>query len=399
MPRPAPFEAVLFDLDGTLVATERFWVAAARSGARRAFAELGVERELPDAAAWMGMVGLPLERAFDAVFADLAPAQRAHVLARCVEAEEAALRAGEAALLPGAWEALSELRERGARLGIASNCGRGYLESMLRDLRLGELVDETRCLDSPGVQCKADMLGDLLATFGTRSAVMVGDRRGDAEAAHAHGLPHVHLCGGFAPRGEEVEAEARLQDLGELVPCLDGRWRWIEAELEALGAWSAPILLVGGGPAAGKSLFARDVARLARARGRPAEVLTVDTAAELEGLAEQVLEPHAGGRGVPQGRLPADLPPEGLLVVEGRLVGEPGVRAYGARVLELAVPERVALARVAGRAKPGLAADELVRARREELPAWRARKPALRPDRVLDGELLWGPADSRWARP
>ena len=71
-----PFEAVLFDLDGTLLATDRFWVPAARVGAKRAFSELGLERAIPTAEEWMGLVGLPLAEGFDALFADPAPEQR-----------------------------------------------------------------------------------------------------------------------------------------------------------------------------------------------------------------------------------------------------------------------------------------------------------------------------------
>jgi phosphoglycolate phosphatase-like HAD superfamily hydrolase len=273
---PFPFDAVLFDLDGTLVATDRFWVRAADLGAGRAFAELGLERELPSAEQWMGMVGLPIEQAFDDVFADLAPEARVVVLRRCLEAEREALRAGGAAPLPGALETLAVLRARGVRLAIASNCGRPYLDSMLTRLPLGELVDEARCLDSTGVATKADMLADLLEVFGTRSAVMVGDRRGDAQAAHANGLPHVHLADGFAPAGEAFECEATLEGLGGLIGRLEGRSRWIAGVLEELGAFSdEPPASIGvaGRPGAGKTLFARDAARLLEARGAPTEVV------------------------------------------------------------------------------------------------------------------------------
>jgi len=157
---PILFDAVVFDLDGTLVATERFWVEAARTGARRAFADLGLERELPPAEAWLSMVGLPLERGFELVFGDLEPWQRKVLMARCVEEEEAALRNGGAALMDGARELLDGLRARGVKLGIASNCGRGYLASMLQDLGLARWIHEARCLDSPGVHDKAGMVAD-----------------------------------------------------------------------------------------------------------------------------------------------------------------------------------------------------------------------------------------------
>ena len=89
--------AFFFDLDGTLVATDRFWVAAAGAGCRRAFAELGLDRPRPSAADWMSMVGEPLEAGIDRLFGDLSPEQRELVSRRCIEEEAALLRAGGAA--------------------------------------------------------------------------------------------------------------------------------------------------------------------------------------------------------------------------------------------------------------------------------------------------------------
>src|SRR5690606_23576210 len=123
----------------------------------------------------------------DLLFADLEPAQRAVVLERCVEEEHLVLARGEAVLLPGVREALVTLRERGVRLGIASNCGKTYLRAAMETLGLSEWIEEARCLDSVGVTTKTDMVRDLLWTFATRSVVMVGDRRGDRDAAHANG--------------------------------------------------------------------------------------------------------------------------------------------------------------------------------------------------------------------
>ena len=221
-----PFDAVIFDLDGTLVATDSFWVVAADRGARVAFEELGIRRELPTAREWMALVGTPLASGFERLFPDLSGLERERVMARCVEESHAAMRAGGAVEMPGAREVLRELRARGVRLGIASNCAKAYLDSMLRMLKLGELVDEARCLQSPGVAKKADMLADLLETFGTTSAVMVGDRASDGEAARANGLPFVHLASGFAPPGERIECDARIGALAELLPTLERGASW-----------------------------------------------------------------------------------------------------------------------------------------------------------------------------
>ncbi len=259
---PLLFDAVVFDLDGTLVATDRFWVDAARIGARTAFQELGLERAMPSSAEWMSLVGLPLAQGFDMLFADLTPAARKVVFERCVEEETKALSAGRAALIPGVEAMLTDLKARGVRLGIASNCGAAYLDTMMHELGLERWVEEGRCLDSPGMRSKTAMVTDLLDRFGTRAAVMVGDRTGDRDAAWQNGIPHVHFARGFAAEGETVECEATIDDMGELVPRLERRAQWIAEALAKLGFGSAsPPRSIGitGHTGSGKTMVAHDV--------------------------------------------------------------------------------------------------------------------------------------------
>ncbi len=426
MERTILFDAVVFDLDGTLVATDRFWVEAARAGARRAFAELGIERELPTGAEWMSLVGLPLADGFAQLFADLEPTARAHVMRRCVEEEESALRAGQAALLPGVPEVLAELAGRGLQLGIASNCGRDYLRTMLVELGLERWVREARCLDTPGMRSKSAMVGDLLETFGTRAAVMVGDRQGDRDAAWSNGLPHVHSTRGFAQLGEDLACEAVIEDMGELPALLERRARWIEGALGTLGflGGGAPRSLgVAGHSGSGKTLFARDAARLLRRSGRGAVVVALeqflkpdardaDLAAtsfwprerpldhlqlsfDAYELVEAVLEPHASGRAVDHRRegLHVVVRPDEVLVLEGLYLLHPLLRARLDRVVHLEVDDNVCLRRIAGRdARAG--AEALMRVRRHSLPVQRAFDaevdPARSADLVLPGDNVLG---------
>ena len=270
------FSTVVFDLDGTLVATDGFWIPAARQGATRAFEELGLDRPVPTPQEWMNLVGLPLARGIAELLPDLADDQRDRVLARCVEAENELLRTRGAFLIPGVAETLSELDRQGVRMGVASNCGRDYLAHMLGGLGpLQEYIREGRCLESPGVIDKADMVADLLLTFGKRDAVVVGDRAGDRDAAWANGLPFVHCTFGFGGPGESEGADAVIETPQDLLPVLARRDEWIRKALEDLGLFGAERpsgVRVEGPRAAGKTLWAERARHLLQAEGVPARL-------------------------------------------------------------------------------------------------------------------------------
>lgn len=407
------FDAVVFDLDGTLVATERFWVAAAMRGAQRGFDELGLTRALPSPQEWLSMVGSPLELAFERVFAELTRPQRARILALCVEEEHAALDAGGAAPMPGAFEVLHALSARGVRIGIASNCSSAYLEAMLDGLRDGQrslrsFVDQARCLDSPRVRNKTDMVRDLLEKFGTRSAVMLGDRASDAEAAHANALPHIHVASGFAGPDERVECESTVAGLGEVLAVLGRRARWIATALERT---PARTLGVTGRPAVGKSTFARDAARVASAAGVAVRTLSLDAFArttpnplaapedhldrafELELARNAVFEPRRRGLPTAAGPWGAPVEPHEMLIVDGLFLCDPRLRPAFERVLHLSAPDELLLRRSLARDPSGV---ELVRMRRDFLPAHEAFEarfpPATHADLLLDVANSLGPA-------
>jgi phosphoglycolate phosphatase len=429
---PFLFDAVLFDLDGTLVATDRFWVDAARIGARRAFEELGLERPMPTSEQWMSLVGLPLTHGFDMLFADLTPAARKLVYARCVEEENKALSAGRAALIPGVDSMLTDLRARGVRLGVASNCGQSYLESMMHELGLARWIEQGRCLDSPGTGSKASMVADLLDVFGTRAAVMVGDRTGDRDAAWQNGVPHVHFARGFATADERIDCEATIDDMGALVPRLERRAQWIAGALEKLGFLSGDkgarprSLGVTGHTGSGKTLFARDVQRILAAAGRGAVVVALEDfqkaetsaqeltstafapasrpldhlghAYDVERLRMHVLEPHAQKQRVELAQAGRDVAAgaDDVLILQGPFLLHPQLRPHLDRVVHLETSDTVGLRRIAGRDARSADPETLLRVRRSALPAQRGFDQVVPPrekaDMVLDGENALGPA-------
>ncbi len=386
MSSPFPFDAVIFDLDGTLVATNRFWVSAARAGAKKAFGELGIDRELPLAGEWMSMVGLPMKVGFEQIFPDLDEEQRAHVMDRCIVEEKRALKAGGAALMPDTLEVIESFSRAGVRLAIASNCGQFYLDSMLDSFDLRKWIDAPRCLDTPGIHTKTDMIADVLNRFETRSAVMVGDRSSDRDAAWANGIPHVHLTSGYA--SEEVQCEATIDGLNELPPLLTGRKNWLEDCQRAIGS-SVRSLGVTGGPCSGKSLFARDLARLASEpmsvveldwfkresnEWRPSDEVLAHVAArfDLDRLERDLFEPLSRGEEVrlePGGGVkPVTIAPGQSWILEGPCLLHPRIASRLDRIAALEVPDEVALRRCAGRDQEHLGPRTLLELRSEGLP-------------------------------
>ena len=410
--RPAPlcFDAVLFDLDGTLVATDRFWIEAAERGARRAFRARGLARALPSAQQWLSLVGLPLDVGFRGLFPDLAEEERRAGMQACVEEPAAWVQRDGAPALPGAREVVRGLHARGLALGIASNCQQSYLEHMLDGLGLRHFVRGAYCRESGGIGSKGDMVARLLADFGTRSAVVVGDRASDRDAAWENGIPHVHCAFGFAQGDEAVAAEGRIGALAELVPLLERRGCWIEGALERVGAVARAGLRLGvtGGPAAGKTLFARDAARLLEARGRPAAAVSLsdfaraspeasddplESAIDCARLERELLRPHEAGQPV-ELRVPdllgrSNVPAGAVLVLEGAHLLGARLRAGLDRLIHLHISDGEATRRFQGRDGRGGDPAGVSIALEAALAVQRARElrfpPRLSADLVLEG--------------
>jgi hypothetical protein len=295
---------------------------------------------------------------------------------------------------------------------------------MLAALGLSELVHAARCLESPGIACKADMIAQILELFGTRAAVFVGDRASDRDAAWENGLPHVHCAFGFAPSDETVEADAVIADLLELERLLGRRAEWIELALESAGflretLGPSPILGITGAPCAGKSLFARDAAAALARRGRAAQVVGLERfgdgalrqapdgdplravldSALLERL---LLGPRARHEPVhlPAGGAAAaelHIEPGELVLLEGPYLLDPRLRPRLARVIHLAAEEGTLLRRAAGSTARAGGAEALERFRGSRLSSQRDFERAYPAERhadlVLDGSNALGSWD------
>lgn len=182
-------ELVVFDVDGTLHDTFRWWGPVIRRGVAAFARSAGYEPILPDDVLAHAVVGMKDED----VFAPFLPPGLRHRWRELrdivvpLECEE--LRSGTDYLYPGIPALLTHLRRHGIRVALASNCRQDYFTAVCAGQRLAALSDWQFCLDSAGVTSKTDMVRRAIEAAGTHRAVVVGDREPDLEAARTLDLP------------------------------------------------------------------------------------------------------------------------------------------------------------------------------------------------------------------
>lgn len=220
-----PFDAVGFDLDGTLLDT---------------FRDLGAA--VNHALVLGGFDAVPLETS-----KDLIGGGAKIMLARAVEAQgglpqDKFKRLYKAMLnfyevhnavhtvpYPGVRDVLAELAARGVRMAVVTNKFEGFARNVLTQLDLIGMFDTVIGGDSMGRDADgqflakphpAPVIAAKAATGGGRF-VFVGDSSYDVRAANAAAVPVVAAAYGYCDTPpEDLGADAVIDSFGELIPAL-----------------------------------------------------------------------------------------------------------------------------------------------------------------------------------
>jgi phosphoglycolate phosphatase-like HAD superfamily hydrolase len=188
----ADLEAVLLDVDGTLVDTNYLHTLAWQ----RAFREAGIF--VP---AWRlhRHVGMGGDRYVAAVAGDDVE-ERCGDAVRAVHERTYAELMPEVTVLPGAVELVHALKERGAAVVLASSGKAHEIDHYLDLLGVREVVDGwTTSADVETTKPAPDLLDAALAQIPGHRALLVGDSVWDCEAAARAEIPVLGvLTGGFA---------------------------------------------------------------------------------------------------------------------------------------------------------------------------------------------------------
>jgi phosphoglycolate phosphatase len=228
MPDRNPVQAVLIDLDGTLMDTAPDLAEAAN----RMLAELG-RPPLPVAriAQFVGKgADLLVHRSLtDRMDGEVPPEQFAS--ARAAFARHYHAVNGEASVVfEGVPQALQRLRARGWRVACVTNKPREFTLPLLETAGLAVLLDAVVCGDEvPHKKPHPDIVLEACRRLGVAptEAVMIGDSFNDVLAGRAAGLRVILVESGYN-EGESVSSLADEPGVDAIVPGLIDAARWLE---------------------------------------------------------------------------------------------------------------------------------------------------------------------------
>ena len=196
-----PLRLVIFDVDGTLIDSQKYILAAMR----RAFVQ--AEQPAPSDEATLGIVGLSLPQAMEVLAPGVRGAERDRLVRLYKDSFRFLREAGggeaDAPFYPGARAALERLDGAGYLLSIATGKARRGLDHVLDSHGLRRLFVGTQTADDAPSKPHPGMVLNCLAETGVERhhAVVVGDTEYDMAMARAAGVRAVGVGWGYHSTG------------------------------------------------------------------------------------------------------------------------------------------------------------------------------------------------------
>ena len=198
--------AVLLDLDGTLADSRPGILACFR----HMLAELGHDPAVIGDVTWA--VGPPMAVSVGTMLAKYGD-DRVDLGLTTYRARYTTTGIYECTAYPGIKDMLTELKDAGHRLCVATSKRRDFAERVVDYLDLRQYLPKVYgALPGGGLDEKKDLLAEILRVegFQTATTTMVGDRLHDIHAAQANSLRSIGVLWGYGGQAELQEAGADL---------------------------------------------------------------------------------------------------------------------------------------------------------------------------------------------
>lgn len=209
--------AVFFDMDGTLLQTEKLAIPAFL----RTFDDLRNQQlwngRTPTESELTNVLGMTLEDLWKTLLPDASDDVK-HVADRLMLKHELdLLKEGVTDLYPGVRQVLMELKSKGISLFVASNGLEKYIDAVCEHFELKRIFTDLYSAGRFQTKSKNDLVNQLINDYGIEQAVMVGDRHSDVEAGKSNRLLTIGCDFGFAKPGELEQADHIITQFDQLV--------------------------------------------------------------------------------------------------------------------------------------------------------------------------------------
>lgn len=207
-----------FDFDGTLHQTAAIYREAVQVAYTDLAERLALEPKrirLDQASRWLGLSPKAMWQDF---MPDLNPVDQACASALVGNKMVDLLKEGQGKLFDGTLDVLNELKHRGYRLRIVSNCKRSYAETVTTMYGLESLIDSFTAAEDFDFIPKFQIVTILSATHkGENPIAFIGDRQDDMLAGRHNDLTTVACSYGYG--GEDVlePVDYVIKDIRELL--------------------------------------------------------------------------------------------------------------------------------------------------------------------------------------
>lgn len=260
---------LVFDLDGTLFQADTVTIPALKKVCSDMGLPCPADFRIRD-----GM-GLPADTYYSTLFPTIAQAKLSELSEKASQEERRNIVRGLGRLYPGVPELLSRLKADGHNLVVCSNGGPGYVADVLKTTRIDLFFEQVEPYD--GRRSKAERVRELVSKSPQTPAAMVGDKASDMEAARFSKIPMIAARYGFCRDDELSGSDFFVESPAEIMQAV--------AKLEILFSIEnsiqkadnrATVVGINGVDAAGKTFFARDLARHLSARGQKTVIIHLD---------------------------------------------------------------------------------------------------------------------------
>ncbi len=224
MIHPALFgtRTLIFDMDGTLISSGKMAVISLRKALDEFFEERSVPApDYTDSELESGL-GAPSNEFYKSLLPPEFVNDWIEFRNLVFENEENNL-ATMKIRFPGTIRVLTELKRRGYKLALVSNCNFDYLDAIVKSQNLEEFFEKLCCLSAYEGATKTSLIGDVLNEIGSSlsescaPAVMIGDRHYDIDAAINNEIPSVGALYGYGSREELDKSDTWISDIRQLL--------------------------------------------------------------------------------------------------------------------------------------------------------------------------------------